>query len=233
MKEIGHDNSLFAGDDGSADPALAEALTNWQAGEGDLETVFARLAPTRVLVPVVAVLGETGESTLTGLKGDKEADMALVLLTGPNGQKALPVFTSLQSLHSWNPEARPVPVEARRAALSGVDEGCEVIVVDPAGPATAVLHRPAVWALAQGRDWVSSPRDPEVAGAISEALAGLPQIVETHCEPGRSAELALVLTLVPGLTRPQLDELTQAVSGALSTLPVVAERVASLALRLR
>lgn len=223
----------FAGDDGSGDPALVAALTGYAGGEADLAAVAGALANARVLVPVVAVLGEAEQSSLTGLTSDKNADMALVLLTSPQGQQALPVFTSLETLHRWNPEARPVPVQSRRAALSGVDEGCEVIVVDPAGPDTAVLARPAVWALAQGRRWTPSFDDPEVVAAVMAGCSGVEGVREVSCEPGEQAELRVVAHLVPGLSRERLDLCTQAISAALGAEPLVAERVASLELTLR
>ncbi|MFV0460808.1 MAG: SseB family protein [Actinomycetales bacterium] len=223
----------FAGDDGQADPALAIALQRYGLGEVPLQQVVAALAGARVLVPVVAVLGESGASSLTGLTSDKNADMALVLLKGDQGRQALPLFSSLATLQRWNPSARPVPVESRRAALSGVDEGCETLVVDPAGPVTAVLNRPATWALAQGRRWLPSPDDPDVQAAIKEALGEIATVQECRCEPGESAELRLVVRLVPGLNRTQLDQTTTLISTALSRVEVVAERVASLELRLR
>lgn len=225
----------FADDDGSVDPALAAALSARQAGQADDAAVVAALAGVRVLVPVVAVLGEDGAqvSALTGLTGDKNADMALVLLHAADGRKTLPVFSGIDALRRWNPQARPVPVRARGAVLAGVDEGCDLAVLDPGGPVTVLLRRPAVWALAKGETWTPSWSDPEVADDIRAALVTVPQVRDVACEPGRGAELAIVLTLVPGLTRDQLTAVTQAVSQTLASLDVVAERVDSVELRLR
>ena len=49
-------SSPFAGDDGSADPALTATLTRYADGGAELADVVAALAPTRVLVPVLTVL---------------------------------------------------------------------------------------------------------------------------------------------------------------------------------
>src|SRR3712207_9263137 len=73
---------------------------------------------------------------------DKEAAAGIVALRTPDGRTAMPVFTSVDAMRAWHPEARPVPSDAGRAALSAVGEGWEVVVVDPAGPVTAVLPRP-------------------------------------------------------------------------------------------
>ncbi len=223
----------FSGDAGEADPDLAAALEHYGRDATDLAPVVAALARARVLVPVVAVLGEAEQSSLTGLSADKNADMALVLLTSPQGHKALPVFSSLPTLQRWNPQARPVPVASRRAALAGVDEGCDIIVIDPAGPVTAVLNRPATWALGQGRDWVPSPRDRDVVAALQQAGGRLPEVVGLECEPGDRAELKVVVHLIPGLDRPAVDRAVQALTSAFAELPVVAERVASMELSLR
>ncbi len=49
-------SSGFAGDDGSADPALAALLDTYAAGSASLSDVVARLGETRVLVPILAEL---------------------------------------------------------------------------------------------------------------------------------------------------------------------------------
>lgn len=225
----------FAGDDGTPDAALVTALESVRAGAGaHVEAVVAALAPARVFVPVVAVLGETGESSLTGLVGDKSADMALVTLTAPDGRQALPVFSSAVALAAWDARARPVPVRARRAALSAVDDGCDLLVVDPGG-AGVVVPRPALWALAKDEPWVPSPRHPAVARAVAEVTEDVgrhePSLAGGGCEPGRRAELAVVLRLRPGLDRDALAALTTRVSQALAARTEVADLVDSLELR--
>ena len=86
----------FAGDDGSADPALAAALTAY-AADRDAVPVLRALTGARLLVPVVAVLGEV-EVDQNGLAHDKTSDMATVLLTGADGRQALLAFSSLATL---------------------------------------------------------------------------------------------------------------------------------------
>ena len=60
----------------------------------------------------------------------------LATLVAPDGMRALPVFSGIEAVAAWDPEARPVPVTPARAGQAAVSEGCEVIVVDVAGPAT-------------------------------------------------------------------------------------------------
>ena len=202
--------SGFEGDDGSAEPAVARAVA-----AGDLSGVVAALPGVRLLVPVVADGG----------------DIALVTLTAPDGRRALPAFTCTSALAAWDASARPVPVAARRAALSAVDEGCELIVLDP-GTASLLLPRPAVWALAQGAEWVPSPRRDDVAQALRRAVTGVPEVTGVHGEPGRRAELAVVLAVRSGLSREELADVTARVGQALATEQVVADHVDSVELRI-
>ena len=215
----------FPDDDGSADPALLAALAS-----GDVGQVVAALASARVLVPVVAVLGESGESSLTGLATDKSADMALVTLTAADGRQVLAVFSSTATLRAWDARARPVPVHARRAALSAVDDGCELLVVDPGG-AGVLVPRPALWAVAKDVPWVPSPDHPDVQAAVARLADTESAVRSVGCEPGRRAELAVVLGVRPGLTREEVDALTARVGEALAASPVVADLVDSLELR--
>ncbi len=231
--------SPFAADDGSADPAVAAALTAFADGTSSLADVVAALAGTRVLVPVLAELEVEGAVVHDGHAHtvDKEASAGIVALQAPDGRHALPVFSSVATMAAWRRDARPVPTDVARAALSAVQEGWEVVVVDAGGPVTAVLPRPAVWALAKQEAWCPAVRDgvvdPEVAAAVADAVGEVDVVLAVQVRPGRRAELAVVLTLADGLDRARLDQAVTRVNGALAANAVVAERVDSLELRLR
>lgn len=141
----------FAGDDGSAAPELVAALTAYDAAPDDLHhATLAVLQDTRVLVPVVAVLGEV-ELDEQGLAHDKSSDMAAVLMQGRDGRTALLAFSSVGSLEGWDPTARPVPVTVRDAARSAVQDQAEALLVDVGGPVTFVVEGEDLRLLAQGR----------------------------------------------------------------------------------
>ena len=124
--------SDFPGDDGAASPELSAALAQF-AETGDYQKPLGPLFGARLLVPVVAVLGEV-EYDEQGLAHDKTSDMATVLLTGADGRTALLAFTGTESLQRWSPDARPVPVWTRDAARSAIQEGADALVIDVAGP---------------------------------------------------------------------------------------------------
>ena len=111
--------------------------------------MFLALQRSRLLVPVVAVLGEV-EVDEAGLAHDKTSDMATALLTGRDGRQALLAFTSLQTLAAWRPDARPVPVAAPLAARSALQEGAQALVVDLAGPTTYAVESELLDRLARG-----------------------------------------------------------------------------------
>jgi len=232
-------SSPFAADDGSADPGVERALAALGGGGGSLADVVAALAGTRVLVPVLAELEVAGTVTRDGHEHtvDKEASAGIVALQTPDGRRALPVFTSVASMAAWRTDARPVPTDVARAALSAVQEGWEVVVVDPGGPVPALLPRTAVWALAKQETWRPAVHAgvvaDDVAAAVSRALAPLPAVVAADLEPGRRAELAVVVTLVDGLDRAALEGTVARINAALAADETVAERVDSLELRLR
>jgi hypothetical protein len=219
--------ALFAGDDGRADARLAAALA-----DGDEEALAEALAVARVLVPVVAVLGDQpAPAGPTGLPADKKADMAVATLVGPGGRKALPVFSSGAALTAWDRRARPVPAEGPRAALSAVGDGCDALVVDPAGPFPRLVRRPLVWALAQGRRWSPPARDSEVVSAVEAAAGNVPGFAGVRCEAREGGDLTVVLGVRPGLDAAGLSAVVGAMRDRLDGSPILAERVERLEIR--
>ena len=73
----------FPGDDGTADPAVRAALAAYAAGQGSEHAALTALARSRLLVPVVAVLGEADENG-----SEKSTEMALPTLVGQDGPRA-------------------------------------------------------------------------------------------------------------------------------------------------
>lgn len=238
----------FDNDDGAADAGYRAAAARLVAGGGSEAEVVAALATARVFVPIVAVLGEEEESA-HGLTADKQADMALVSLTAPDGRKALPVFTSVAALQHWHPEARPVAVYTPRAALSAVAEDAQLLVLDPGAEFTFVVRRPAMWALAQQRAWTPSYADAELVGMAGEAAAPDSRILAVTLQQGQGTasrtaagapvdgggagpELRMVLQLAPGLDPQEISALVAALQQRLTANPEFVERVDSLDLKI-
>jgi hypothetical protein len=208
----------FAGDDGSADPALVAALAAWAAG-GPPDPVYAALVDGRVMVPVVA--RAVNVDVVTG--ADKETDMMLVTIRGEDGRTALPAFTSLQALVDWNPEARPVPVAASTACLSTVAEQGELLVLDPGGPVTFPVEGPALRALAQGRIPVPPLADPEVAAAVAAVALEEPAVTRHRLVASEAdADAILVFGVLEGA---EPAAVARGLATRLAADPVLRERL--------
>ncbi len=221
--------SGFETDTGAADPALLAVL----AESGDDTALMAAVSGSRLLVPVVA---EPAEVDRTGdLAVDHGVDMAVVTLVAPDGRRALPVFSGAEALAAWDPQARPVPVTPARAAQAAVSEGCDVLVVDVAGPASRVLRSSMLWALALERDWEPPHTDPFVARGVAAAVAAEPEVVEHAVEEGAPAGegvLEVVLTLRAGLDPEQVRAVATRVGERLATDGELRARVDGLAFRI-
>jgi hypothetical protein len=140
----------FAGDDGSVAPELSAALAAYAQRPDELhDATLAVLQHSRLVVPVVAVLGEV-EYDEEGLAHDKTSDMATVLMQGRDGRTALLAFTSTRSLMEWKADARPVPVTVATAAAAAVQDGADALLVDVAGPVLFVVEGEDLRELAQG-----------------------------------------------------------------------------------
>ncbi|MFI9753782.1 SseB family protein [Streptomyces collinus] len=185
-------DSGFSDDDGSADPRLSAALTAWSADRSAVGPVLAALKDARLLVPVVAVLGEVEEDE-RGLRREKTSDMAVPTLKAGD-RTALPAFTSTDSLARWDPAARPVAVPLHQALQAAAHEKADTVVLDVAGPVPFELTGPALLALAEGRASTDPLTDPVVVGAVRNAVAAEPAVVRAHLGPGQAdGTLALVL----------------------------------------
>lgn len=239
----------FDSDDGGPDPSYVAAMAALMDGTGGEQAVHRALAQARVFVPVIATLAEGGIGE-HGFTEDKEADMALVTIKAPDGRPALPVFSSVDRLHSWHAQARPVAVYAPRAALSAVAEKAQLLVIDPGADLTFVLRRPAMWALAQQRDWTPSYEDTGLVPVLQSAADADPAIVGLTAAPGRGVasrsadgtvvpgggpgpELRIEVTVAPETGREQVTAILQRLQRALGSNAEFAARVDSLELGLQ
>lgn len=157
----------FPDDTGAGDARLGRLLADHRAGSASSGSVLAVLQDVRLLVPVVAVLGEV-EVDEHGLAHDKTSDMAAVLVRAADGSTGLLAFTSVDTMARWDPQARPVPVTAATAATAAVQDGAEALLVDLAGPASYVVdgedltRLAAGWRLVvvgDGHGWIGPPAE--------------------------------------------------------------------------
>jgi len=226
---LGHSDSKFAADDGSADPAAAAALAAFAAGTGSEHAALTALAGVRLLVPVVAaeVPGDdpphpgppaAGDSChVPG--GEKTSEMSIPTLIGQDGRAAVPAFTSMAAMHAWQPGARPVPADAARVWQAAAADAAAV-VLDIAGPVPLAIDGARLAALAAGQPVPLPEHDPDVHAAIGAVAATYPQVTAVRLagDPaGEGPDLTVELSLAPGASPATAGQLGSEVLGRLGS----------------
>jgi hypothetical protein len=135
--------SAFAEDEGVANHELAVALADYQQAKVSYIDVVSVLKSCRLLVPVVAVLEERDDSG-----ADKSSHMATVTLVQADGRRGLLAFTSIEHLHRWDPQARPVPAFAVDVCAAAIQEGAHGVLIDISGPVRFAVDNDALTWLA-------------------------------------------------------------------------------------
>lgn len=210
----------FAGDDGSAPPAVAGVLARYAAGAVSAQDVVSELAGSRLLVPVVAVLDED-ETSSDGHRQEKDSHMATVTLLNSDGRRGLLAFTSVQTLQAWQATARPVAAATRRVAQAALEESADAVLIDVAGPVPFPLEGAALQAVAAGEAWLAAHLDPVVAAAVRRAVAEVD--VHLSYRIGDGSELrADLLVAVEGATDP--DAVQRRLAARLAADPSLQQR---------
>ncbi|MBP0453374.1 SseB family protein [Kitasatospora sp. RG8] len=217
-------NPGFAADDGTADPALAEALARWSQDRTAEPELLAALAPTRLMVPIVAVLGEV-EVDEHGHKHEKTSDMAVPVVEAADGRRALPAFTSMETMARWRADARPAPVAAPQAAMVAFSERADTLLVDPAGPVTYRLSGARLRALAENRPYLPPLDDPEVREAVRALLAAEPEVVSGLLAPYQDGDGLLAVVFDPALDQAGVQAAAERVGRAVAADPVLRVRL--------
>jgi len=233
----------FAGDTGEADPGLLGALENFHAlvsGEPIPEVevlqaawcaVVARLRHARVLIPLIAQAGDVG-LTAEGKTVEKTQELSVIHVECPDGRAVAPIFSSIETMAAWNPQARPIPVDAKRAALAAGADGLELVVLDPGSKYSVVLRRTALSSIATGNSYLPPWSNPDVLGAIAQAVRLASSDVVSHrLVPGDPSqvlagpEVVVELALRPGLNRGELEAVAAKMTSAWSASEILAATV--------
>ncbi|MBX3087553.1 MAG: SseB family protein [Cryobacterium sp.] len=227
----------FPNDDGTAPPELIEAVSGFQNRVIGISEVARVFALSRVLVPLLTVLGEEGR-TAEGKRVDKSQELSVVNVEAPDGRRALPVFSSVAAMSKWNPKARPVAIEGSRVAFSAVEEGTELVILDPMSETEIALRRPALWAIAQEEEWTPSFESIEVAEAFAASVSSESgRILEVQLSAGdptarlTGAELQVSLVLAPGLEQSETAELLKRLTSRWAADRLITESVDSISVR--
>lgn len=231
------DPNTFGDDDGTAPPELVQAISRFRSGEASADAVVDVVRRVRLLIPLVAQLGESG-MTEAGHLVDKSQELAIVTVEGPDGRTVLPVFSSVQAMQRWNPKARPVAADGARVALAVVSEETDLVVLDPLSETEFVLRRPALWAIAQSQPWLPAHLDPEVFAAFTGSIGSELGVHDVSLRSGdpdarlAGEDLVVRLELAQGLTQEELDAVLARLAQRWAADDVIATRVDSLRVQL-
>lgn len=226
-----------AGDDGSAPPALMAEFERFRAGDTDVASVVRVFSESRLLIPLVAELGESGVNA-EGRIVDKSQELSIVTVEGPDGRTVLPVFSSVAAMNAWNPLARPVPASGPRVAIAATSDGTELVILDPTSGTEFAIRRPALWAMTQEQEWTPGYLDHEVMMAFGDSIVDEPAVREVTLSPGdpdarlRGPELMIHLLLADGLGKDDITELVTRLTERWSEDEIIAQRVDSIGVAL-
>lgn len=251
-----HHETAFAGDDGStpedlraAVAALHSAADEYLRAEDpesfDLAALerahtdaLLTLSGCRVLVPLLAEAGEVG-LTPEGRLVEKTQELSIVTVAGPDGRRAMPVFSSVKTMRAWNPEARPIPVPMPQAAIAAAQDETALIIVDPGTPDSEIgVRRTQLEAVALAQTVKPAWADDSVQMAFQASIAGNQQVQAVFLMPGDpearllAPELDVVLALRPGLNQESVSELLSGLQRQWAASEAIANRVDSLRVRL-
>ncbi|MEY4993425.1 MAG: hypothetical protein RIS82_547 [Actinomycetota bacterium] len=227
----------FADDDGTAPHDLVAALAEFQLS-GDASKVFQEIAKSRLLIPLLADLGESGQGA-HGQTVDKSADLSIVTVKTPDGETGLPVFSSVAAMAVWNKKARPVPSDAVRVALAAVSEGNKRVILDPGSPTEFVLRRPAIEALAQQKAWIPPHLNRDLFNALTVPLRNETDVRSLNLRSGdlmsrlTGPELIIALEMKPGLAQTDLESVISRLISLWSAIPHLSELVDSMKVQIQ
>jgi hypothetical protein len=219
-------NPGFANDTGEPDTGLASALEVYarERGGPDRTTaedaVHAALPGTRLLIPVVAVLGETTRDA-AGRAMEKDSSMAVPTINAPGGRRALPAFTGTAALTRWRSDARPVAVFAHDAARAALQERADTLLIDLGGPAPFPVAGARLYLLARGGEPVAPIEDPAVADAVRALLEDCAAVRAAYLEPDGGTDLTLRLVLAAGMDRAAVQRAAELLAADLAADPVL------------
>ncbi|MFM6971027.1 MAG: SseB family protein [Rhodoluna sp.] len=224
----------FADDDGSARPELLTAIKEFHQS-GNPNQVFFEITKSRLLIPLLADLGEAGIGS-HGQTVDKSADLSIVTVATPDNKTAIPVFSSVGAMQRWNAKARPVPADAIRVALAAASEGTTRIVLDAGSDSEFALRRAAISAIAQQHNWVAPFFDDEVLAEFKSGIEPEEFVSSISIESGdpksllQGSELIVTLGVKPGLANNELEIVLYRIMERWANSKIIADRVDSMSL---
>lgn len=213
---------------GVAIAALAEAQ----------QSALRQLKEVRVLIPLVAAAGEVGY-TDTGKLVEKTQELSIVTVAAPDGRRVMPVFSSVETMRSWDATARPIPIALPQALVAAAQEETSLVIIDPASPESELGIRSNQFnAAATGVEFVPCWADSEIAAQATAVLCAdelVKLAVLLPADPEMrllTPETELVLGVQQGLAAAQVQAVSARAGARWQQNEILARAADSLKMRL-
>jgi hypothetical protein len=140
--------------------------------------------------------------------------VATPAIIGRDGRSALPVFTCIDAVRRWRPDARPVPVPALEVWQSAVQES-SAVVIDIAGPVPLAIEGARLAVMATGMPAPAMHEDPDVWQQVAGAAAEVAPGIRVRLSPAPD-DLDFTVELAPpaGATRPVPEHVASQIAEA-------------------
>lgn len=192
----------------------------------------------RLLVPLTTDAGDFG-ITETGATVEKTQELSIVSVQARDGRKVMPVFSNVEHMKAWNPQARPIPIPAPQIVVAAREEGNELIIIDPKNEETEFgIRSTEFMAVALGSARVPAWARKDLAQYFGEIIEKEKHVLTWEILPAdpqarlETAEIDLLLTFSANLDRFELDGAINRIHIACSSHPELMQEVDSLRLRI-
>ncbi|MFY8204740.1 MAG: SseB family protein, partial [Actinomycetes bacterium] len=165
-------------DHGQVDPELLELLL--QDRLSSKQKLFEKLSSSRLIAAIMP-------------KKQEQVEMVQALFVSNDGRQAMPVFSCLDELKSWNQEARPLPLNAIEFAQQTLTQGLDGLIIDIASEHKFVIDGYMLSCLANGKEWKYPHQDREVLDFIEGICLGLDGVKNVEIKQGQDCDLQVTI----------------------------------------
>ena len=165
-------------DHGQVDPELLDLLL--QDRLSSKQKLFEKISSSRLIAAILP-------------KKQEQVEMVQALFVSNDGRQAMPVFSCLDELMSWNQEARPLPLNATEFAQQTLIQGLDGLIIDIASNHKFVIDGYMLSCLANGKEWRYPHQDREVLTFLEEVCFGINGVKNVEIKQGKDCDLQVTI----------------------------------------
>jgi hypothetical protein len=165
-------------DHGQVDPELLDLLL--QDRLSSKQKLLEKISSSRLIAAILP-------------KKQEQVEMVQALFVSNDGRQAMPVFSCLDELKSWNQEARPLPLKAVEFAQQTLTQGLDGLIIDIASDHKFVIDGYMLSCLANGKEWRFPHQDREVLTFLEEVCFGINGVKNVEIKQGKDCDLQVTI----------------------------------------